>query len=497
MRSAVLLFVLVVRAWLWADPLVKSVRIEGTSRSFSLETKPGEPFDAERIARDVRRLWATRLFDDIRVENRDTNEVVFCVTERRIRIGAVGLTGTTGVPSSEIEQALRPIRPRVVIPGLWTHRPLFSQEAVRYGIARVRSELFSNGYFDAAVRLNGIEQKANLAFVSIAIDPGDQYQLGKIEIVDEDKSAQYAPNIGGPLLVRNLCACLLDLRREAQEEGRIDFDTAITATGHSNKAVDLSVELRTGPRYTVGRIDFKGNRLVLDSTIRKALVIKPGRQFDLRALNRGLQHVDRMGLFEPLSSDSVRIVRRPELGSADVQIQLKDRPQRRWWLSGPAGPFRVGGPLNAAVSSRLPAWGKGILEGSTYNLTFSLLMFSNPLFIKSLAFAPQRTVFPVISLERPILPGQGWTSGFTIAPQLGWKGMAANTATTQLRSRLGDLVRGQTLAEPDIVSRVRRVKSGEDARDIGALMCERRGSRWSKLRSAGAMALDLALTGVP
>src|SRR5206468_3413353 len=50
------------------EPVILSLRIEGTQRPLSLETQTGAILDRERVARDVRRVWATGWFDDIRVE---------------------------------------------------------------------------------------------------------------------------------------------------------------------------------------------------------------------------------------------------------------------------------------------------------------------------------------------------------------------------------------------------------------------------------------------
>ena len=48
--------------------VIQTVAVDGTTRPLQLETKRGELLESSRVARDVKRLWATGWFDDIRVE---------------------------------------------------------------------------------------------------------------------------------------------------------------------------------------------------------------------------------------------------------------------------------------------------------------------------------------------------------------------------------------------------------------------------------------------
>ena len=73
------------------------------------------------------------------------------------------------------------------------------------------------------------------------------------------------------------------------------------------------------------------------------------------------------------------------------------------------------------IASRLPPWGRGIFELSTYYLSFSLIGYAHLI----AAFLPmafnKRGLLPVLSIFRPYTPGEGWKSGILIAQQLGWQ----------------------------------------------------------------------------
>ncbi|HET9268784.1 MAG TPA: hypothetical protein VFO31_11500, partial [Vicinamibacterales bacterium] len=66
-----------------------------------------------------------------------------------------------------------------------------------------------------------------------------------------------------------MCACLLEARRIAESQGRLDFSVAIE-TGEDLAPVSVTAHLRMGSPYVVGRIDFTGHRNVNDSTLRRA-----------------------------------------------------------------------------------------------------------------------------------------------------------------------------------------------------------------------------------
>jgi hypothetical protein len=59
-----------------------------------------------------------------------------------------------------------------------------------------------------------------------------------------------------------------------------------------------------------------------------------------------------------------------------------------------------------------------------------------------------RTFVPVFAIQRPSVPGQGWKSGFAIAPQLGWRGLMTGYAATQFQQRLLPVISGERSVEP-------------------------------------------------
>ena len=68
----------------------------------------------------------------------------------------------------------------------------------------------------------------------------------------------------GPSAVDELCACLIELRRSADAQGRLDFTAEVDAAG-ADAPVDLTARIRAGSAHAVGRINFAGHSGINDS----------------------------------------------------------------------------------------------------------------------------------------------------------------------------------------------------------------------------------------
>ncbi len=125
-----------------------------------------------------------------------------------------------------------------------------------------------------------------------------------------------------------------------------------------------------------------------------------------------------------------------------------ERKRGSWNLSGPVGPASVAGPLEASIRTRLPAWGSGLLEASTYTVSLTMFAFVHS-FLPVLGL-PNIPFIPIAALNRPYTPGEGWKSGFMIVPQLGWQYMVLGYGVSQLQHRLLPVLQGDRGLEPEL-----------------------------------------------
>jgi len=206
-------------------------------------------------------------------------------------------------------------------------------------------------------------------------------------------------------------------------------------------------------------------------------------------LRTSLARLNRSGLFEPLTLHDVEIERNPDTLTADLTIAIRERAARRWSLSGPIGPS-VFGLLEATISSRLPPWGRGILEASTYYLTFSLTGFSNPL-IRLLPIPGRASPAALLVLERPYLPGQALFSGFALSPQLSARQMLTNYGLAHLDRAVQALIRESP--DSSLLVPISGPQTSGRSDEARLLICSPPAPRYQWLRRAAAIAANLAL----
>jgi hypothetical protein len=280
----------------------------------------------------------------------------------------------------------------------------------------------------------------------------------------------------------SVCATLLDARSSAESQGRIDFSAIVEWDGGGQHG-GLRAHIQPGSPYRVGRIEFNGHGDVNDSTLRRAFTMREREVFDVGELRRSLAGLNGLGLTEPLTLADVVVTRHPETGTADLTIPLRKKGRRWWSLSAPIIPGL--GSYEASISSRLPAWGRGVFDVSTYVVTFNLLALAKPTIgiLKFLSKAPAA----VVMIERPVVPGQEWWSGFALSPTLSAHSTIAHYGRTQLgrgaRAILADN------SPPPLAVPI----AGKDGDTGEFLVCEPPKSRWRWFRRGAVYAIDFAL----
>lgn len=555
-RCALFALFLASASRLEAESRVQSVSVQGGPNPLQLQTRAGAEYDAGMIEKDVRSLYATQRFRDIRVGVSDgaTGKIVifqvspsprvllrnlhitpddlpvkpaiprgtpideaqgyriagelraslmqqgyadasvtsaitpagYRQADLHLRVEASGPLRvrrvTTSANDKTAAQAVDALRVRRLVPGIpglwegWSLQPTYSRSAAASDAARIRSAYVSRGYLDAAVRVDHAPVRGNQVDVNIALKPGTKYQVSAWQVGGAGLKSQSRSMVGS-FAAKGLCDCLFKLRRESERQGILDFAVRMSAepAGGDGNSVKLVAEIEQGRGYRIGRIDIAGNSRVRDASIRSHLLLDESDLLDSTLLRKSLDRLNRSGLFEPLNEKNVALHTDAESRAVDVRIRLTERRLRSWFLSGPVGPMSIAGPLQFTLASRLPAWGSGLLDLSSYYASFSLV-----------SYGYGRKFGPVMALDRRFSPAEGWRSGFSIAPQLGWRSTLLNYGGVQLRERLAPLLDGGTHLMPPLTVTLER--PGGDVE----MVCEAPQPRLRWVRKGLGLALQVA-----
>lgn len=483
--------------------LIQSVTVQGTRYPVTLETQVGQFYDTRVIDRDIQHLWRTSRFADIRVETTGEGSVIFNLVEaRQARLHQIHVEPPTAGLQFKVPDGT----------------PISRLRAHQIALD-ARRQLNDEGYMDARVDYDVVPFATNEVDLRLTIDKGKKQRVKKVQLIGDavldrkelrragkESDATRVQSLylskgyldakvrvdhfensrltflvePGPLNPgaprgRELCSCLFAARREAERKGVIDFSATLGA--------DQTVQIDRGTPYRVGRIEFSGNHHVSDATLRRNFLLDEGDLLDERLLRKSVDRLNRTQLFEPIHTSDILVRSDEKTGIADLGIRLTERKRGAWGLSGPVGPASFAGPLQASISSRLPPWGRGIFELSTYSVSLSMFAFAHPI-LPAWALASKYPLLPVLALHRPFTPVGGWTSGWTFAPQIGWRGSALSYATVQIQQRTLPLLAGNRGMEPELVIKVER-PDGEVP-----MFCDPPRPRFMGLRRAASLSVQ-------
>lgn len=488
-----------------AGLVLREMRLEPHTFGLQAALPAGTPMDrlrAHQVAQELRNRLIEQGYQDPKVEDHlvpaGGNRVDLHLTIApgdSVQVGSIEVVGDLGLRPQEVQKALTNLRVRRMLPGIpglwngWLHHPPYSDNALQGDLARLRSLYLSKGYFDAKVRLDETEVEGSDARVRIHVQAGQRYQVRNWAVTG--LGAKPISELSRrEFWVRDLCTCLLRGRRAAEREGTIDFtaELAVEDVPGQPGVVDVTAKADRGQPFRVRRIEIVGAKNYSEATMRRNLLLDEGALLDQRLLRKSLLRLNQSNLFERLNETSVVITTDAKTGLADVTLRVQERKRGIWSLSGPVGPMSLAGPLQFSIGSRLPAWGQGIFETSTYMAQFSLIGFAQPL-AKLIPGLPNRAYLPVFSLQRPYTPGEGWRSGFSIAPQLGWRMNAIGYATMQLRQRFMPMLADDRGLTPGLPVQVDRGMGG-------ALYCNAPPPRLNWLRTGAGLGLQV-LSMVP
>jgi hypothetical protein len=284
------------------------------------------------------------------------------------------------------------------------------------------------------------------------------------------QSADLATDVrfSGPSAVDYLCARLFALRRNAEAQGRLGFTAEVESSGKSGPA-ELTARAWAGSSLAVGRVNFTGHAGVNDSTLRRAMTIYERDLLDVGQLRRSLARINDIGVFEPLALADISVARREDGVTVDLTIPLRERKRRWWSVSGPMFPGT--GTFGESVSSRLPPWGRGVFEATTYFVSLNMAGLSTPF----------------LALQRPVIPGQELLSGFAVSPALSPTMMLMQYGRTHLARAVRTMLDGERI-DPLTVTR-----TAAGSLQAEPLICVPPKPRLWWLRRGTAAAVNVAL----
>ena len=182
--------------------------------------------------------------------------------------------------------------------------------------------------------------------VTVTVNEGDSYTLGKVSIVDETpvsqnqllKDGDFKPgDVANMELVNaGLERIHTTLRRAGYIQSRVML-TRHLDEGH--KAVDIAVHVDAGPQYIMGKLSLVGLDLEGEAEIKRMWGLTDGKAYDPEYPDKFLARVKEMGVFDHLGKTSSEAKQNDKEHSVDVTLHFagdagQSKPGRRGGRGG-------------------------------------------------------------------------------------------------------------------------------------------------------------------
>ncbi len=303
---------------------IERIQVEGNQRIEEqtilgyLGVQPGDPFDPAALDRGLKALFATGLFEDVRLERRD-GVLVVRVVENPI-VARVAFEGNSAIDDEQLRAEVG-IAPRSV----------FSRRRVQDAVRRILDLYRRNGRYAARVDPKIIRRPQNRVDLVFEIQEGPVTRVCGIAFVGNRAFAD--STLRGVITTRETAwyrfftgADVYDpdrieldkerLRRYYRARGYAEFEVVTTTAQLSpdGRCYYITFAVDEGPRYRFGRIELVSDIPELEpEQLRKLITVREGGIYDADEIERTVQAItEQLG----------------ELGYAFARIEPEERFDR-------------------------------------------------------------------------------------------------------------------------------------------------------------------------
>jgi outer membrane protein insertion porin family len=299
-------------------------RIPAETIKARIFTHPGDIYDPAALERDFNALWNTGYFEDIRFTREQTPKgwrLIIQVKEKPT-IREINYVGLSSVSTSDVLDRFKEAKVGLSVESQYDPTKLKKAEVAIKGLLAEHGRQFST------IRTEIRQIPPAAVGITFVIKEGPKVKVGKIKFEGnknvKTRVLRYAMKnlrpIGIPhsiflenIFARTYDATKLDedterVRNEYQNRGyfKVIVDqpkTETKDTGHTGfhipllqpgtgKAVDITMPIEEGDRYTLGGITFKNNKAVSNTKALRALFpIKDGEIFSKDKIAKGLENL--------------------------------------------------------------------------------------------------------------------------------------------------------------------------------------------------------------
>ena len=272
----------------------------------------------------------------------------------KVRIGKIDFEGNTVLSSGQLRSTLELNKERSLMV-IFKGKDKFIQDKLEYDVQVNMLEKYrAVGYINAKAgepkveivegprgMLIGFRKTKQQYYIKIPIEEGEQFRYGSFEMEGastfdpEAIKAGYRVELGAVVNYTALKKSNEDLKKLYSTRGFLDMDAIpAMALNTEDKTLDITITIVEGKQYVVDKIEFKGNTRTRDKVLRREMFIEEQQPFNGSLLDVSITRLNQLGFFEPIEEEDYEVIKKPDEGSADVVIQVKERSMQSIGFTG-------------------------------------------------------------------------------------------------------------------------------------------------------------------
>jgi outer membrane protein insertion porin family len=317
-------------------PSVQEFRIEGNDEigsddlKDSIEVKRYAILDAGAVRKTVKKIqekynekgyYLAEVTS--RLEEKPDNQVVvvFVVNERaKVQVRRIHFVGNERVAKEEIVPYMQTQEGSFL--AFLTSAGTYKEDAFQRDLQAIQAVYLEKGYVNVKVGKPSIALSPDRTalFLSIPIDEGEQYYIGKVDFSGELLGMrpflpQLLQSTSGELFVRSRVGHDLFAVADFYKDMGFAYVNVNPMTNLDPKArtLGLTYDIQPGQKVYFERIEIQGNAKTRDKVIRRELRIYEGDLYSAAAIKISKQRITALGFFETVEISTRK-------GSADDRI---------------------------------------------------------------------------------------------------------------------------------------------------------------------------------
>ena len=317
-------------------PVVKDVEVRGnqivsTSTILSkMKSQKGSTIQQESINADIKRLYATGFFQDIRMEIEEENEglrLIVIVEEKPI-IRTIEITGFTVFKEEKIRKAFKLIEGQIL-----------DQKAVKEGEQEIRKLYSDKGYRFVDIKTEiDINDRAKDSVIRVLIVEGERFRIKDVQFegVEAFKHKQVRKVMKTKkkhLFSRGIFKQdvfqkdLERIRLFYQQEGYLDVKVVPELDyQQKEKKIIINIKVEEGTHYKTGELKIKGNQLFAETELLQVLEMLPGLTYSQYYLFQDVENIRKFyhakGYMDARVIPDIQLSR--DTGKVDVAYQIEE-----------------------------------------------------------------------------------------------------------------------------------------------------------------------------